>query len=692
MPHHLPIGGAARPSGTLDPPYIEAVMNRRELLGASAAALAGLRLPLPLLAADDPKPSPADEAIHKYLAAEVERVTKGTPVGAETKAEWEARRPDRQRQFRDMLGLDPLPEKTPLKAAVTGTLERDGVVIEKLHFQSRPGLYVTGNLYRPKEAKGKLPAVLYVCGHANKGRDGNKTAYQDHPRWFASNGYVCLAIDTLQLGEVAGKHHGAYNLGRWWWHSRGYTPAGVECWNAIRAVDYLLTRPDVDPDRIGVTGISGGGATTVWAAAADDRVKVAVPVSGMSDLEDYVSNRIINGHCDCMFGYNLYRWEWSTILGLFAPKPLLFANSDADDIFPMGGNRRIAARLRTLYETLGAADNFDEYVSKGGHAYRPDLRTAVFAFFEKHLKGKAGPVADADFPPIDGKRLRVFLEDNELPKDAINATVDEVFVPKAELKPPADAKDFPAWKAGLVKQLKERVFRNLPPAGGFDFRPGREAEARLPEAYRCPAGYSYTEVRPEPGIEFPQYHQWGPKGLGQVLVLLNPDDDHVKEAAFWRKRYPDDTLIVIYPRGGGPYRWSRKNPPNTIERSLALLGQTVDSGRVWDAVVGAFLGIGLPVRVVGKGSAGAIGAYAAFFATSREGKPLIEEAVLIDPPASHRDGPHFLGVMRVLDIPDALGLLAPDVPLTLEGAKATAFDRTEALYKLAGAEGKFKRG
>ena len=132
-----------------------------------------------------------------------------------------------------MLGLWPLPEKTPLHPTVTGTLKRGGVTIEKLHFQSRPGLYVTGDLFRPKKVEGKLPAILYVCGHSHRGRDGNKTAYQDQGMWFASNGYVCLVIDTLELGEIAGKHHGTYNLGRWWWHSAGYTPAGVECWNGV---------------------------------------------------------------------------------------------------------------------------------------------------------------------------------------------------------------------------------------------------------------------------------------------------------------------------------------------------------------------------------------------------------------------------------------------------------------------------
>ena len=77
----------------------------------------------------------------------------------------------------------------------------------------------------------KLPAVLYVCGHSPRARNGNKTAYQSHGIWFARHGYVCLMLDTLEMGELTCTHHGTYREGRWWWLSRGYTPAGVECWN-----------------------------------------------------------------------------------------------------------------------------------------------------------------------------------------------------------------------------------------------------------------------------------------------------------------------------------------------------------------------------------------------------------------------------------------------------------------------------
>ena len=153
------------------------------------------------LSAADPKPADtarADEMIHRYLVAETKKLSGTFMDGAKSKAEWEAKRPRLKQEFLDMLGLWPLPEKTDLKATVTGTLDRGDVVIENLHYQSRPGLYVTGNLYRPKANYKKYPAILYVCGHSNKGRDGNKTA--DYP----------LTADGASYLKPAGKWYGKF--------------------------------------------------------------------------------------------------------------------------------------------------------------------------------------------------------------------------------------------------------------------------------------------------------------------------------------------------------------------------------------------------------------------------------------------------------------------------------------------------
>ena len=131
-----------------------------------------------------------------------------------------------------MLGLSPLPERTDLKAQVTGRIEHPQFTVEKLHFQSLPGLYVSANLYIPKGLTNPAPTILYLSGHgpviSNGVSYGNKVAYQHHGAWFARNGYVCMILDTLQLGEIQGLHHGTHRENMWWWNSRGYTPAGVE--------------------------------------------------------------------------------------------------------------------------------------------------------------------------------------------------------------------------------------------------------------------------------------------------------------------------------------------------------------------------------------------------------------------------------------------------------------------------------
>ncbi|MBL6844956.1 MAG: acetylxylan esterase, partial [Verrucomicrobiae bacterium] len=262
----------------------------------------------------------ADWSIHPdlkgYFESEVEDIEKQSqkwlnPATAEL---WKQQAPELRRQLSEMLGLYPMPAKTPLSPVVTRTIQKELYTVENMHFQSMPGLYVTGNLYIPREIQKPLPAILYVSGHAHaKEGDvsyGNKTAYQHHGIWFAQHGFVCLTIDTIQLGEIQGVHHGTYREGRWWWNSRGYTPAGVEAWNGMRALDYLQTRPEVDPERLGITGRSGGGAYSWWIAALDKRVKAAVPVAGITDLRDYVLDGAVEGHCDCMFMVNTYRWDF----------------------------------------------------------------------------------------------------------------------------------------------------------------------------------------------------------------------------------------------------------------------------------------------------------------------------------------------------------------------------------------------
>jgi len=631
---------------------------------------------------------PGDEMIQEYLSREAQRIHETFTEDIKSPEDWQELRMRYRQEYLYMLGLWPMPETSPLRATVTGTLEGDGYVVEMLHYQSMPGLYVTGNLYRPSHIQDgqRLPVVFYVCGHSNCGRNGNKTAYQSHGIWFARHGYLCLVVDSLQLGEIAAIHHGTYRENRWWWHSRGYTPAGVECLNGIRGIDYLTSRPDVDPQRVAVTGISGGGAATFWIAAADERVKVAVPVSGMADLPSYVSNRVINGHCDCMFLHNTFQWPWMRIAAMIAPRPMLFTNSDQDAIFPMDANQRVISRLERLYSLYGAGDLVDSFVSIGGHAYRQDIRQAAYRFINIHLKNDPRLVTDSevDIPTgprdklkyaIDLKSLRVFPQDSDIPADELNTTIDRHFVPVAQVEPPEEGA-YETWRAALASELRRVAFRSFP--------------ERIPPAeFLRRDGSGGLWLTSEPGIrvhlQAPGQSESGRGPTRILLVVSSPDSD--KPASEWVQgvRELGDAVYVCAPRGVGPTRWTRKNPPNYVERSHVLLGQTVDTGRVRDVIAAArYLrathGENVPVYAVGRGAAGVLAAYAALW------EPEIAGVTAIVPPLSHMEpnAPQFLNILRVCDVPDTIGMLAPR-PLTILARDGVALQNVVRVYTAAGA-------
>jgi len=629
---------------------------------------------------------PGDLAVQSWLAKNATQLADGFLDGIDSADDWLARRARYREEYFHMLGLWPLPEKTPLKATVTGTVLGEDFVVEKLHYQSRPGLYVTANLYRPVKvpAGERLPAVLYVCGHSHRGRDGNKTAYQSHGLWFARHGYVCLFVDTLQLGEIGATHHGTYREQRWWWHSRGYTPAGVECWNGVRGIDYLTSRADVDPERTAVTGISGGGAATFWVAAADDRVKVAVPVSGMADLPSYVTNRVINGHCDCMFLYNTFQWPWTRIAAIMAPRPLLFVNSDADRIFPMDANERIISRLERLYSLFGASDRVDAVVSVGGHAYRKDIRQSSFRFINTWLKNDPRVVEDSEVDlvrrvgrhnvhPIPPESLRVFPTDADIPADELNTTIDRHFAPLAKVEVPPPHR-FLTWRGKLLDELRRVSFRALP----------KKVEAAR-QVKRDGDRHSFWETAD--GARFSIERTAIQPQSDRFLVVVIARDEEEATIPSWEKaaRTTDRRLWIIRTRGTHTTRWTRKNPPNYVERSFALLGRTADGERVTDTLAAiAALREGMQaksVEVAGTGPGGIIAACAAVF------DPQVTRVELVDPPASFHDAdsPQFLNVLRVCDVPELLGLLAPR-PLAARGIQAETATRVEAIWTAAGAE------
>jgi dienelactone hydrolase len=430
----------------------------------------------------------------------------------------------------------------------------------------------------------------------------------------------------------------------------------VECLNGIRGIDYLVSRPDVDAKRIAVTGISGGGAATFWIAAADERVSVAVPVSGMADLPSYVTNRVINGHCDCMFLYNTFQWPWTRIAALIAPRPMLFVNSDADRIFPMDANQRVINRLERVYSLYGKSDLVDSVVSIGGHAYREDIRKAAYRFINMHLKNDPRAITDSEVDlvtgsgndrrhPIEPERLRVFPRDSDIPKDELNTTIDRHFVPMAELERP-DRNDLESWKAAIVRELRRVTFRHFPERIG----PARLIEQITPDD---------AKLESESDIEIRLRRAGGSSSnanVERVLMVVRNAESMEGNLDWMRKEQnPNDHAYVLTPRGIGGTKWTRRDPPNYVERSHVLLGRTVDTGRMWDIIAAArYLrgkyGEDVPVHVLGQGAAGVLAMYAGLL------EPDIAQVVVNELPMSHMDpdAPQLLNVLRVCDIPDIL--------------------------------------
>lgn len=604
-----------------------------------------------------------DQRLARYFALQVATIEQDCLSELSTVEDWQERRTIYRQQLLEMLGIGQNRPRTPLRSQVIGTTRRDNVEVERIHFQSSPGLYVTGNVYRPAPKAGeeniRRPAVLYVCGHGRVVQNGvsygNKVYYQHHGVWFAKHGYVCLVIDTVQLGEIPGVHHGTYRHDRWWWNSRGYTPAGVEAWNSQRAIDYLTLRDDVDPQRIGVTGRSGGGIYSWWLAAMDERVAVAVPVAGVTSLWNQVVDGCVEGHCDCMFHVNTQRWDFPQITALVAPRPLLISNTDKDSIFPLTGVIDVHTKTRRIYQLLGANEKLGLHITEGAHKDTQELRIHAFRWFNRFLKQDDTLITQAAEPLFEPAELKVF---SELPNDEINSTVDETFVPLAHPELPTDQADWDRQITRWTAELRDKCFR-----GWTHPTQPRLREPSVTSDQASGRWLVYTMVS-EPSVELPLY-VWLPNGKTleacetiRLKVLGENEWGKFVEAAKTAPAEKDTAQAWLAPRGIGPTAWSDDSRDHThIRRRFMLVGQTLDGMRVWDVrralqSLRELLGDDARIHIDATGEMAGVSLYASLFETN------VRQIDLRNLAQSHREGPIFLNVLRVLDVPQAVAMAA----------------------------------
>lgn len=694
-------------------------LHARAAIAIAAAVSFVVAQGTPLACGQERDTTRGDQMLAEYFAIETAKLQDGCLEDVKSLDDWQAKQGEYRRQLHEMLGLDPLPEKTDLRPEITGRVEHDEFFVEKLHFQSRPGLYVTGNLYVPKKIDQPLPAILYVCGHGGvKNKEGiplgNKTHYQHHGGWFARNGYVCLTIDTLQLGEIEGIHHGTHKYGMWWWLNRGYTPAGVEAWNCIRALDYLETRPEVDKARFGVTGRSGGGAYSWWVAALDERIKCAVPVAGITDLQNHVVDGCVEGHCDCMYMVNTYRWDYPQVAALIAPRPLLISNTDTDGIFPLDGVYRTFEHVRRIYRLYDAAEKGTSAkvalnITAGGHKDTQELQVHAFRWFDQHLKAEDKLVQSPAEKFFDPQDLKVFAT---LPTDEKNTQIQETFVAAAEPPPvPAGKDEWETLRDRLRITLLDKSFRAWPQTGepldvqeafavdrdgvhfaAYDFTSQAGIRLRLYVMHR--AGLTKPEINVLNVLDEEAWQKW----LADVRPAFEAElkDEQLPEAskegwAETRKMFETFPWVMthICPRGVGPTAFDQSEKKQIQNRRrFYLLGQSLDGLQTWDIrrAIQACRGIEslapTPLWLQSHRTMAGNTLYAAIF------EPEIKRVDLYDLPTSHRDGPIYFNVQKFMETPQAVAIVAEKTKVVLYQDETTGWEFPQQVAQKLGWDAK----
>ncbi|HZZ79603.1 MAG TPA: hypothetical protein VFE62_13865 [Gemmataceae bacterium] len=347
----------------------------------------------------------------------------------ETKEAWEARRAVLKEQLLVSQGLWPLPEKVALNAVVHGKIERDGYTVEKVFFVSHPGHYVTGNLYRPTRP-GKHPAVLYAHGHWTDARlstakswDNDKKtgaeATEESSKYFHQAGCAMLA----RLGCVVFHYDMVGNSdSKKITHREGFkdvdaqlrlqTFMNLQTWNSMRVVDFLVTLPEVDASRIGITGASGGGTQSFILAACDDRIAAAFPAVMVSTS--------MQGGCICEnCAYLRVGTTNIELSALIAPRPL--GMTGAND-WTVEIEKKGLPELKKIYAMYGAEDKVMAKYLSFPHNYNQPSREVMYKFFNQHLRlGAEGTIREQPFKAVPPKELSVYDDKHPQPADAANA-------------------------------------------------------------------------------------------------------------------------------------------------------------------------------------------------------------------------------------------------------------------------------
>lgn len=607
--------------------------------------LACLFFALPALADDDARQKLAlrlNEIAGTHLAERAHAIAQ-----IQTRADAERRQQETRLKLRRMIGELPntvANTRAPLNAKSIGTLERDGFRIEKVIFESLPAFYVTANLYLPAGA-GPFPAVLMTPGHSPSGKAGEFQLAAN----FARNGIAALAYDPMSEGEriqyldpATGKSAVGSPTGE---HSQaaladdltGENISRYFVWDAMRAIDFLTARKEVDPQHIGAFGCSGGGTVTAYLTAFDPRVKAAATACYITAFQDLLAAPTgVQEAEQTIPGFIAAGFDFADWVELAAPRPYAIV-STTNDMFPYEGARKTYQEAKRIYDLYGAADQLRWITGPGGHGALTPVHPEIIAFFLRSLKNSTDTPTYTRLTP-------------EKPGDLNCTATGQV-------------------TSSLGGQTIASIIRKARPM-------------HLPIDFRGPAGISTRPsaaaasvtlepdfiLHSEPGVDLPGRLIVPPSTTRKPAVLLLSGD--VPDAL----AYSEVVVLALAPRpsptGTEPAKSALLGAFYLLGLRAELVGKTLLGMRVDDIIHAVDYLARRPdvkvseITVYGKGGVGVALLHAA--ALDRR----IAHAVVEDTPASfrsildeplHRNAPEIVipGVLAHYDIPDLIRAIAP---------------------------------
>jgi dienelactone hydrolase len=652
-------------------------------------------------------------AFDAFVRAQARALRTGDQSPASRPA-WEARRGALVRRIETAAGLAP-EDACPLEPKTLGVLHRAGYSIEKLIFQSRPDVWVTASAYVPARTTGRVPTVLAVHGHWPWAR--RDPVVQARCLGLVKLGFFVLAIDAFGAGEryphpARGTYHGALFGSTLW--PVGRTLLGMQVYDNRRAVDYLCSRPEVDGDRLGITGASGGGNQTMYAGALDGRFRAVVPVCSVGTYQAYVETAC----CVCEVLPGALRFtEEGDILGLVAPRSLLVINATRDAFqFSVAEAEKSLARAQAIYQLYAAPERLRHAVFESPHDYSQPMRETMYGWMVRWLRNEG-----------DGRPIPELPHETERPEDL--ACFADTNRPKVFLFPPTFAaregrlllrrlaERLPdhreAWESTAVSsraRLRTEIF------GGFP-KPPRPGAPEVRATQKDGLSTSHAVLEPERGLALPVVLKRSAAQTGRrpacLLLHQGGKDDALRMPVVEELLHKGWAVVSANLRATGLGR-----PPddavagapdhNSAEHALwigrPLLGQWVFDVAClldWMAVQPD-----LDARrftVTGFGAAGVIAVCAAGMLDDR-----VAGGAIVDTPVSYlTEGPYPAGfpmgllapgILRAGDIPQLAALLAPRRLVIASGVSSTggrlgreplreAYAYTAAIYRLHGAAG-----